>query len=136
MKYNFYLSFLLITTCILNGCSKDISSDENILNACIEWGNTKVFESSKRMDILKNYGFSPATAYELEDKMDLKWQMKQNSVGTSIYERIEQCEVKHPEFSCPGLLKKIHKGISYIEEEMTFAACSLGMTVEEMLEKL
>ena len=131
MKYNFYLSFILITTCILNGCSKDITSDENILNACIEWGNTKVFESSKRMDILKNYDFSPATAYELEDKMGIIWQNKQRAVGTPIYERIEQCEVTHPEFSCLGLLKKIHKGISYREEEGAMAVC-MNKIAEDM----
>ncbi len=51
-KIKFLLLFLISVT-ILSGCG---SSEEDYQNACFEVGETKAYQSSKRIDILKSVG--------------------------------------------------------------------------------
>lgn len=50
---------LLLFLCVLSALVAGCKTEKDRQNACAEINSTRVIESSKRMDILKSYGYTP-----------------------------------------------------------------------------
>jgi hypothetical protein len=60
---NKFFALLLLGT--LFGCDTGVDAE----NACAEINSTRMFESSKRMEVLKSYGLTPVQAEDVESIM-------------------------------------------------------------------
>ncbi len=129
---NKVLVILLFAT--MTGCDAGIEDkqDENVqvetakidkANACAEILSTRVFESSKRMDILKFYGFTPVQAQAIEVVMRVnntvignvsELKSMNNSIADSHAERFQNCLNEHG-LSCVQALTHAENGETEID---------------------
>lgn len=106
------LSLSIFVLLFLFGCNK---REQEIKNACLENGQTSIIQASKRMDILKSYGYTPEQAVKYEEYLSMMSQVSE------MAKHVKYMEEKYSITDTPEIkkMKNFINAIPSCEEYLT-----------------